>query len=56
MNPGKVLIVVENSWVPVDRRVWHEATTLRDFGWQVTVICPAPTGAHAGKMLQNIVL
>jgi len=48
-HPGNVLIVVENNWVPVDRRVWYEATTLRDFGWKVTVICPAPTGAHAGE-------
>ena len=36
----KVLIVEENSWVPIDKRVWYEATTLRDDGWQVTVICP----------------
>lgn len=37
----KVLIVEENSWVPLDKRVWYEATTLRDSGWQVAVICPA---------------
>ncbi|HYE35021.1 glycosyltransferase family 4 protein [Methylocaldum sp.] len=35
------LIVVENLPVPLDRRVWQEATALRDAGWQVTVICPA---------------
>lgn len=27
------LIVVENSWVPIDRRGWYEATSLRDEGW-----------------------
>jgi glycosyltransferase involved in cell wall biosynthesis len=38
-QPG-VLIVVENLTVPVDRRVWQEATTLRDAGYTVSVICP----------------
>jgi glycosyltransferase involved in cell wall biosynthesis len=41
----KVLIIVENLPVPFDRRVWHEARTLRDAGAQVTVICP--TGKNA---------
>lgn len=36
----KVLIIEENSSVPSDPRVWSEATTLRDAGWQVTVVCP----------------
>ncbi|MGH3567427.1 MAG: glycosyltransferase family 4 protein [Pseudonocardia sp.] len=38
--PGKALILVENLSVPFDRRVWQEATTLRDAGWEVHVICP----------------
>ena len=29
-SPGRVLILVENLPVPFDRRVWLEATTLRD--------------------------
>lgn len=37
---GRVLIVVHNLPVPVDRRVWLEATTLRDAGYRVSVICP----------------
>lgn len=37
---NKVLLVVENSPVPLDRRVWAEATALRDAGYQVSVICP----------------
>ena len=45
---GNVVIIVENSWVPVDRRVWYEATSLRDAGWKVTIICPSAKGAHAG--------
>ncbi len=40
MKKHKALIVVENNSVPFDRRVWREAQTLRDAGWQVTVISP----------------
>ena len=49
----KVLIVVENSWVPHDKRVWYEATTLRDAGWQVAVICPAPSRAPGGEVIDT---
>lgn len=35
-----ILIIVENLTVPIDRRVWQEATTLRDCGYTVSVICP----------------
>ncbi len=38
-KPG-VLIIVENLTVPLDRRVWQEATTLRDAGYTVSVVCP----------------
>lgn len=38
-NP-KVLIIVENLTVPLDRRVWQEAQSLRDAGYTVSVICP----------------
>lgn len=38
---GRALFVVENLPVPLDRRVWNEATTLRDHGWEVEVIGPA---------------
>jgi glycosyltransferase involved in cell wall biosynthesis len=37
---GRALILVENLSVPFDRRVWQEATALRDAGWEVHVICP----------------
>jgi len=40
----RVLIVVENLPVPLDRRVWLEATTLRGEGYQVSVICPTGRG------------
>ena len=35
-----VLILVENLPVPFDRRVWMEATTLQNNGYQVFIICP----------------
>ncbi len=38
-KPG-VLIIVENLTMPVDRRVWTEARSLRDAGYTVSVICP----------------
>lgn len=38
-SPG-ILIIVENLTVPLDRRVWQEARTLRDAGYQVSVVCP----------------
>mgnify|MGYP000052714683 CR=1 FL=1 len=40
----RVLIVVENLPVPLDRRVWQEATTLVAHGAEVSVICPAVQG------------
>ena len=40
----RVLIIVENLPVPFDRRVWAEATTLKDAGYAVAVICPKARG------------
>ncbi len=39
-----MLILVENLSVPFDRRVWLEATTLRNAGYTVSVICPKGSG------------
>ncbi len=39
-SKARVLIIVENLTVPLDRRVWQEARTLRDEGYTVSVICP----------------
>jgi glycosyltransferase involved in cell wall biosynthesis len=36
----RVLIIVQNLPVPLDRRVWLEATALREAGHDVSVICP----------------
>lgn len=43
-EPRRVLIVVENLPVPLDRRVWLEATSLTEAGYQVSVICPMGRG------------
>ncbi len=40
----RVLILVENLPVPLDRRVWLEATTLTEAGYLVSVICPTGKG------------
>lgn len=42
--PPRVLIVVENLPVPLDRRVWLEATALHQAGYQVSVLCPKGKG------------
>jgi glycosyltransferase involved in cell wall biosynthesis len=43
----RILIIVENLPVPFDRRVWNEATTLVQAGYEVSVICPVGSGALA---------
>ena len=47
MERKRVLIVVENLPVPLDRRVWLEATTLVEAGYEVSVICPTGRGWDA---------
>jgi len=42
----KILMLVENVPAPADRRVWPEATTLRDHGFQVSIICPKGPTQH----------
>ncbi|MEL6677096.1 MAG: glycosyltransferase family 4 protein [Pseudomonadota bacterium] len=44
-----ILIIVENLPVPFDRRVWQEATALREAGHEVTVICPRAKGQVAPR-------
>lgn len=40
----KILIIVENESVPFDSRVWKEARSLHEHGYQVTVLCPKRKG------------
>jgi len=46
-GPKRILMLVENLPVPFDRRVWQEATTLREAGYAVSVICPTGQGCEA---------
>lgn len=39
-----VLFIVENLPSPFDRRVWQEATTLSEAGYEVSIICPTGKG------------
>jgi glycosyltransferase involved in cell wall biosynthesis len=50
--PRRVLILVENLPSPFDRRVWQEATTLRDAGYAVSIICP--TGRGCEKKFESL--
>lgn len=42
----KILMLVENLPVPPDRRVWPEANTLRDHGFQLSIISPKGASEH----------
>jgi len=52
-QPRRVLIIVENLPVPFDRRVWQEANTLREAGYEVTIICPVGKGHEARHEVIN---
>jgi glycosyltransferase involved in cell wall biosynthesis len=44
----RVLIIVENQPVPLDRRVWREALSLSEYGYEVTVLCPRSENCSRG--------
>lgn len=50
----EILILVENLSVPFDRRVWMEATTLREAGYGVSVICPRSDGRPFYEQLEGV--
>ncbi len=52
----RVLIIVQNLSVPFDRRVWLEACSLRDAGFQVSVVCPMGAGDEARELLDGILI
>jgi len=41
----RALIVLENYPFPGDSRVWHEASSLRNAGWEIEVLAPHAWGA-----------
>lgn len=53
-RPARVLIVVQNLSVPLDRRVWMECRALVSAGHQVSVICPRDTGEPAHRTLDGV--
>lgn len=54
-NGTAVCIIVENLPVPLDRRVWKEATALRDAGFTVSIICPKGKGYESSyERLEDI--
>lgn len=42
----RTLILVENLPSPFDRRVWQEALTLHDHGYEVSIVCPTGPGCE----------
>ncbi len=46
-TPPHILIIVQNLPVPLDRRVWLEAQTLSEAGYEVTIISPRGEGDMA---------
>jgi glycosyltransferase involved in cell wall biosynthesis len=49
----RILIIVENQTVPFDRRVWREACSLQENGYEVTVLCPHRKASPKGYEVLN---
>jgi len=54
MSLGRILIIVQNLPVPLDRRVWLECQALSAQGYRVSVICPKGPGDPAFEMIAGI--
>jgi glycosyltransferase involved in cell wall biosynthesis len=54
MTAKRVLIVVQNLPVPLDRRVWLECRALYDAGFDVSVICPKGPGDPSYAALDGV--
>jgi glycosyltransferase involved in cell wall biosynthesis len=52
----RVLIIVQNLPVPFDRRVWLECRTLRDAGYDVTVVCPRGKDTGAFQVVDGVTI
>ena len=50
----RVLIIIQNLAVPFDRRVWLECHSLRDAGYDVTVVCPQGPDSVPHRVLDDI--
>lgn len=47
-----ILFIVENNSVPHDLRVWREARAVKEFGYDVSVICPK---WHHAKLAHEVI-
>lgn len=50
----RVLVIVQNLSVPLDRRVWLECQALTARGYRVSVICPRGPGEPASRVLDGV--
>jgi glycosyltransferase involved in cell wall biosynthesis len=53
-RPNRVLIIVQNLPVPLDRRVWLECRALRAAGYEVGVICPRGPGDPPYEEIEGV--
>lgn len=53
-RPPRVLIIVQNLPVPLDRRVWLECQALTSSGYGVSVICPKGTGDPRRQIIDGV--
>lgn len=51
---NRVLVIVQNLPVPLDRRVWLECQALKAQGYEVSVICPKGPGDPARQTIDGI--
>jgi glycosyltransferase involved in cell wall biosynthesis len=52
----RVLIIVQNLPVPLDRRVWLECQALTAAGYQVSVICPKGPGDPDRQLIDGVAI
>lgn len=55
-NRNRVLVIVQNLPVPLDRRVWLECKALVAQGYDVSVICPKGPGDPAFEELDGVAI
>lgn len=54
MAGRRVLVIVQNMPVPLDRRVWLQCGALRDAGYTVSVICPRGPGDPDFEVVDDV--
>ncbi|MGW7685860.1 glycosyltransferase family 4 protein [Kribbella sp. NPDC054772] len=54
MTGPRVLIIIQNLWVPFDRRVWLECQALVASGYAVTVVCPKGPGDPSYQVIDGV--